>query len=210
MSRVMSKYRILWLATLVASLAAGCVQSAQNRKIVVVEPGQNIQEIVSSSPRGTRFHFQPGIYRQQSIFPKDRQEFIGQGGVILSGAMVLGGWTRESKFWEMEDLPRRLRVHGECESGRDLCTLREDLFFNGRLYQRVQSVEELGPGRWYHEKDRAYLTDDPTGQLVELGVTPMAFGGHAEGRRAREFDHREIRVPIHKRARSTPTIRVAG
>jgi Right handed beta helix region len=161
-------------------VSTGCVLSAQQQRTVVLEPGQDIQEIVENSPQGTRFRFEPGIYRRQAIKPKDRQEFIGQDGVILSGAMELRNWTKKSGFWKSKRLPRPLRSHGECEDGGDLCLHREDLFFNGRLYKRVESMDELRPRKWYYENRRAYLADDPTGQAVELGVTEFAFAGNAE------------------------------
>ena len=62
---------------------------------------------------------------------------------------------------------------------RTLPVQREDLFFNGRLYQRVASLEDLGPGKWFYDDRSAYVVDDPSGQLVELGVTPAAFHGDA-------------------------------
>jgi len=33
-------------------------------------PGQNLEAIVAHAPEGTRFRFEPGIYRQQTIRPK--------------------------------------------------------------------------------------------------------------------------------------------
>ena len=100
--------------------------------------------------------------------------------MILSGATELDKWTKEAGFWRADGLPVPLPLHGECAAGRDLCTHREDLFFNGRLYERVKSLDDLDASKWYYEKRRAYLADDPTGQFVELGVTPLAFGGKAE------------------------------
>lgn len=179
MTRIAPKAANLSFVALAIVVSASCVLSAQ-RQTVILKPGQNIQKIVTSSPKGARFRFQPGVYRQQTIYPKDRQEFEGQDGVILSGAMVLDKWTRQAEFWRSEGLPHPLPSHGECEAGRELCHHREDLFFNGRLYQRVESLDDLGTATWYYEKRRAYLADDPTGQSVELGVTPLAFGGNAE------------------------------
>jgi Right handed beta helix region len=180
MLRMMSRERIAWLVALTIIFSAGCVLSAQSPQTVVVKPGQDIQEMVANSPEGTRFRLEPGVYRQQTIYPQDRQEFIGQEGVILSGAMELRSWTKESGLWKHEDLPHPLPSHGECENGWELCRLREDLFIDGRLYERVASLDELGSGQWYFEDRRAYLADDPTGQSVELSVTPLAFGGDAE------------------------------
>jgi len=86
MRRAMSRGWIPQLVALAVAVSAGCVHSAPSQH-VIVSPGQNIQEIVASSPEGTRFEFRPGVYRQQTIYPKNRQEFIGQAGVIMSGAM---------------------------------------------------------------------------------------------------------------------------
>ena len=180
MIRTTSPRAAFWLAAAAVLAGGACALATQDGGTVVLTPGQDLRAIVARSPEGTRFRLEPGIYREQTIYPKRRQEFIGQDGVILSGAMVLATWTRESGFWKAQGLPPPLHVHGECADGRDLCKPREDLFFNGRLYRRVGSRAELGPGRWYYGNDRAWLADDPTGQTVELGVTPLAFGGDAE------------------------------
>jgi hypothetical protein len=171
-------------------MGSGCALSAQQTSSVTLTPGTDIQALVDASDEGTRFYLQPGIYRQQTIYPKDRQEFIGQDGVILSGAMVLAHWKKftrpatavtrpTSGIWIAENLPPPLEGNGRCSEGRSFCTFREDLFMNGRLYQRVGDIDDLGPGSWYYDDGRAYLADDPTGQMVELAVTPLAFGGEA-------------------------------
>jgi hypothetical protein len=174
--------RTLRLAAIPAVVGIGCVQSAEEQRIKVVWPGQDIQAIAAGSPEGTIFHFQPGIYRQQTIYPKNRQELIGQDGVILSGAMELTSWRKQDGLWVTQDeLPPPLPSDGDvCAPDRDLCHFREDLFFNGRLYERVGSFDSVGPGKWYYDRRRAYLADDPTGQSVELGVTPLAIGSDAE------------------------------
>jgi hypothetical protein len=178
---------------LVATVAgSGCALSAQENADVFLAPGEDVQEILESSPEGTRFHFEPGIYRQQTIHPKDRQEFIGQDGVVLSGAIVLANWKKftrpktavaepSSGLWVTEGLPPAVEGGGKCMEGRNFCNWTEDLFFGDRPYERVGDLDELGPGTWYRSDSRAYLADDPTGHSVELGVTPVAFGGDAEG-----------------------------
>ena len=91
------------------------------------------------APEGTQFRLEPGIYRQQTIRPKNRQKFNGQDGVILTGAMVLESWTNAAGIWKQEGLPGPLPFHGECEDGGELCRFREDLFVNDRLYQTGRS-----------------------------------------------------------------------
>ena len=85
---------------------------------ITVQPGQNIQQTVDDAPEGTRFVFAPGIYRQQTIIPKNRQEFIGQDGVVLSGAMALTAWTNVAGLWQTDGLPAPLDFHGDCEDDR--------------------------------------------------------------------------------------------
>lgn len=181
MLRAISESGIPWLRVAAVIGITGCSPGAQGQQTVVLRPGHNLEAIVAHSPEGTRFLFEPGVYRQQTIRPNNRQEFIGKEGAILSGAIVLGSWTDGSGLWKHEGLPEPLSFRGECADGRDLCGYREDLFVNGQLYQRVEFLEDLGPGTWYYEDRSAYMTDNPAGQLVELGVTPQAFGGDAEG-----------------------------
>ena len=113
---------------------------------ITVAPGQNIQQTVDNAPEGTRFVFAPGIYRQQTIIPKDRQQFIGQDGVILNGAMALTDWTQVAGLWQTDGLPAPLDFHGECDDGREFCHRREDLFVNDHLYKRVRALAGLAPG----------------------------------------------------------------
>jgi len=132
---------VVWLA-LAANVGVGCVPDL-GHSTVTLRPGQDIQAIVEGSPEGTRFYLQPGIYRQQTIYPKHRQQFIGQDGVILSGAMELTTWRKEAGLWTTDGLPDPLPVSGQCD--RHLCDMREDLFINGQFYQRIGSIADLGP-----------------------------------------------------------------
>jgi hypothetical protein len=165
--------------SLVLLAVAGGPPAAAPAETIVLKPGQDIGAIAARSPQGTRFQLRPGIYRRQTISPRDGQSFIGEAGVILSGALPLESWTRRSGYWQSGPLPAALPFHGECARGRELCARREDLFVDGRPYQRVGSLARLGPGRWYYADRRAHLSEDPAGRAVELGVTPRAFGGKA-------------------------------
>jgi Right handed beta helix region len=169
------------LTVLALAIVSTARYALSAQKTIVLKPGRDIQAIVAQSPEGTRFTFEPGIYRLQTIYPKSRQEFIGQNGVILNGAMELTNWEKRDRFWRTKKLPPPLPSDDDtCARGRVLCHLREDLFFNGDLYQRVGSLDDLGPRRWYYENRRAYLAEDPTGQSIELGIKPLAIGGDAD------------------------------
>lgn len=159
---------------------ANAACSAQDaRDAIVLKPGQDLQAIVRKAAEGTRFHFDPGVYRQRTILPKDGQQFIGQEGVVFNGAMVLQDWTEKDGLWLTDGLPQPMVVVGSCIDGTENCTMREDLFVDDKVYTRVQSREDLDQGTWLYEDNQAYLAENPEGRLVELGVTPLAFGGGA-------------------------------
>lgn len=52
---------------------------------VVIEPGQNIQDVVNSHPAGSVFLVKAGTYNGQTVSPRDGDHFIGESGTILDG-----------------------------------------------------------------------------------------------------------------------------
>lgn len=147
---------------------------------VSLRPGDDIQAAVDSNPEGTAFVLASGVYRGQSIVPKNGQQFVGKGGTILNGAAIIKGWRREGARWIADGLPRPLQPHGYCLGKKKLCAFREDLFVGGVIFQRVGSLAMLAPGKWHSDGSRAFLAEDPGAKLVEMSVVPRAFGGAAD------------------------------
>ena len=147
---------------------------------VSLRPGDDIQAAVRSNPEGTAFILANGVYRGQSIVPKDRQQFIGKGGTILNGSVIIKGWRREGAHWIADGLPRQLRPNGHCRGRVKVCTFREDLFVGDVIFQRVGSLSALGLGKWYSDGSRAFLSEDPDARPVEMSTVPRAFGGDAD------------------------------
>jgi parallel beta-helix repeat protein len=52
---------------------------------IVIQPGANIQAIVDSKPAGSTFYLTAGVYRSQTIQPRNGDKFIGQAGAVLTG-----------------------------------------------------------------------------------------------------------------------------
>src|ERR1700674_2103253 len=50
-----------------------------------IHPGDNIQRQVDQHGSGTTFVLTSGVYRLQSITPKNGDSFIGESGAMLSG-----------------------------------------------------------------------------------------------------------------------------
>ena len=146
-----------------------------------LQAGDDIQAAVDASPQGEIFTLEPGVYRLQTVFPKDGQQFHGMDGAILNGARLLVDWTKQGQLWISEGLPKPRRPHGICHRDGDLCRHREDLFVDDRLFERVASLSKLGPAKWYYQDRTAYLSASPIGKTVELSTIPLAIGGNSSG-----------------------------
>lgn len=155
------------------------------RPTMTFNPGDNVASIVASQPSGTTFVFNPGVYRRVSITARNGDSFVGEPGAILSGARVLQGFDAGDGFWSIGGQTSQLFAHGGCADflgqGYNGCQHPEQLFLDGEPLWQVTNSSQLTSGRWYFDygADRIYLADDPTGRLVELSVTEVAFQGRA-------------------------------
>jgi hypothetical protein len=222
-------------------------------KEVVVQPGDNVQELVQRNPAGTTFHFKAGLYRGVSIEPKDRDSFIADPGAVLNGSQALH-FQRRGQYWVAsgqtnpdedeimrmgppvqrpragpgggggggggqggrrdgwggfqfpggggygrgrqggmrrgpgggpqgggQGRPQQREYRGRCQEEYPWCIFPEDVFLDETPLVRVQSQDELAPGKWYSDSSAGeiYLADDPTGHKVEMSVTRHVFSGDA-------------------------------
>ncbi|GEM_PF-2349992 len=150
---------------------------------VRIDPGTNIQGVVSSHGEGTTFLLGAGVHRMQSIQPKNGQVFIGESGAVLSGARVLNSWQQDGSAWFIAGQSQEGRIHGSCLAGHDRCNRPEELFINDKRMLHVSSRGNVGPGKWFfdYSSDRIYIGDDPSGKRVETSVTEVAFKGKVNG-----------------------------
>ena len=172
----------LLIALAVPVIGGGCATQASarsNETAITVAPSSDLQLLVEAGGEGATFRFTPGVYRMKQIVPKNGQRFVGQPGVILNGARVITGWRQENGKWVAQAPQERLRPHGECEGDTDICKFREDLFVDGKFYRFVGSPDEVGPGTWHHDGVSLFLSDDPTGRLVEMSALPWAIKSDA-------------------------------
>lgn len=167
----------VWIFGLVFLFAGSCANAPA---VITLKPGDDIQRAVDAAAAGTMFILEPGIYRGQSVKPKDDQQFVGRGKVVFNGAIVLSNWSEENGLWVSRGLPNPLGKFGRCDRDHLLCAFREDLFIDHRLNQRVDDRGALKTGQWFYGGNAVYLAEKPDGRRVELGVTVFAFGGNAK------------------------------
>jgi len=159
-----------------------------NRNTVVIpsdairlNPGDDVQATVDANPAGTAFVFSPGIYREQSITPKDGNRFYGEEGAVLSGARLLTNFERNDAYWVATGQTQQGDIRGDCLPTAPRCDHPEDLYIDHVPLRHVDSLGEVVSGTWHfdYNADRIYLADDPTGRVVETSVTTTAFSGNA-------------------------------
>ena len=159
-----------------------CQQEGSPKSSTVnLKPGDDIRAAARAHAEGTVFLLEPGVYRQQMIAPKDFQQFIATGDVILNGAMILNDWRREMGYWVTGNLPNPRRTHGTCVSDDVLCQFSEDLFVDNKLYRRVGHRKDVVPRTFFVEANKIYITDDPRGKVTEWGTSGYAFKSKAQG-----------------------------
>jgi hypothetical protein len=148
--------------------------------VVTVKPGTDLATMVADAPEGVTFELEPGLYRGQRIEPKDGMSFIGMPGAVLSGAVVLTGFSQDGGNWRLAGVDSEARNHGDCIDGYEGCYFTQDLFMDDVMFWQVTELNDLEPGSWYRDGDIVYVADDPTHRRIELSVIPYAFIGAAD------------------------------
>ncbi len=196
-------HRALALGVVAATLLAGLAilgaapqpSSAQQVEVEITHaqvcpagvclPGA-LQALVDAEPAGSAFRIRAGLYREQSVVPRDDDSFAGDPGAILSGAReVTPVLDSGGQFWTVAipELIGRER-HGVCDAGAAY-DYPGQLFLGGMLLFQVDVAgpAELQPGQWHFDDVTGVgsFVDDPSGVTVEASVTPHAFSGAASG-----------------------------
>jgi hypothetical protein len=170
---------LLALAGVLMGISAGPPAAADRE--LTIKPGDDIQALVQKSPPGTTFRLKAGIYRLQSVTPKDGDSFIGEPGSILNVARLLTEFTHEARYWVAKVHADRSEVHGQCDEDAPGCILPEDVFIDDQPLRHDPGAAALTAGKWHmdYDADRLYLADDPAGHKVEVSLTRHAFFGLA-------------------------------
>lgn len=147
---------------------------------ITLNPGDDIQAVVNANPEGTTFNLNPGIYRLQTILPKNSDSFIGAPGAVLNGSRLLTSFTQSGSYWLTTGQTQQGDLHGSCSVTTDTtCHYPDDVFRDNIPLKRVLTLAEVGTGKYYFDytADTIYLGDDPAGHVIEAAVNEQAFYG---------------------------------
>ncbi len=167
---------------------------------VLVSPSDDLAALVESSEPGTAFLLTAGTHRAPTVVPKDGMTFAGMSGAVMSGAVVLDGFTPDGNRWSVEGVPLSTEAWGECIPGYDSCGLPNDVYIDGVMLWRSDTLEEVEPGSWWGGDGRIVIADDPTSRLIEVSIEPYAFIGSASGVTIRDLIVEKYATPSQEGA----------
>ena len=144
---------------------------------VVINPGDDLRQVLLDSPAGTTFFVRRGLYRvDDTIVLDDDDVLIGEAGAVVSGAKVLDGAEVRTvdgrRYHVFESQTQQAPIGApqrHCTSSSPACHRPEQFFLGGVQYRQVAALGELRSGRFFldYPNDRIVLTDDPSGRLAE-------------------------------------------
>lgn len=170
----------LHLSAAALAAAAFCLApTAFASSTVTLTTADNIQTKVNAYPAGTSFILTAGMYRNQSVVPKEGDSFSGQGDVRMTGSILLT-FKEDSgtKLWVASATPDNTVV-GTCQSTYPLCHYSQDLFIGGTVQKPVTSMTDMKSGQWYFDRStsKIYIPSNPGAAVTELGMAKYAFAG---------------------------------
>jgi parallel beta-helix repeat protein len=164
-----------------------------NGATVTVPAGASIQAAADANPAGTVIQLSPGVYRMQSVFPKNGDQIIGAldaaGNRLttLSGAQALSSFTKDGygNFVATTTQTQPGQETGECEWGYARCRLPEDLFFDNKPFKHNGvGPQALAAGEYFFDypAGKIYFRplnagDDPATHVVEYSRARVAIAG---------------------------------
>jgi len=173
---------------------------------VVVGADDDLQHQLDAHGAGWVFELEPGIYRlTQPLHLKDRQQLIGRGHVVLSGARTLT-FARDGAVWvstnQMQEGAVVERTSEVCTPAAPRCNRPEDLFVDDQVLTHVATRSDVGPGRWFFDypANQIVIGDNPDGHVVETSVTPFAIIGNADHVTLRNLIIEKFATPSHEAA----------
>jgi hypothetical protein len=165
---------------------------AQPPGSVSVAVGSFNQALVDSHSTGTVFWLQTGTHRPAAevatmIVPKQGMEFHFAPGAILSGSVVLTGWTSDGAgHWYVtgqtqrgEDGQEFIDAVPTSPADHPRAWKSETLYIDNVIQKHQNALVDVGAGEWFFDyaANRIYIGTDPAGKVVETTLADKAIIG---------------------------------
>ena len=164
--------------------------------VVTLGIGDDFSAIVEDAPEGTHFIVAAGTHRLHEVKPKNGMTFEGAPGAVMSGAVPLPDWVRESDgIWSFDGIEKTAFEHGVCITNYEGCRLSQDLYMDDVMLWQVTERKDVTSGTWFWDGATILVGDDPTMRRVELSMATYAFYGDASDVTIRDLIVEKYAVP---------------
>jgi parallel beta-helix repeat protein len=168
----------------VGASTSACPAAVSSCNGVSIGTANDLQQAINANSAGTTFCIRAGIHRMTSyVVPKSGDSFVGEPGAILSGSKdITSLFTPSGSDWVASGQTQQNPVGGVCKSGT-ACQYPDDVYFDHKPLQRVLSLAEVGPGKFFFDypSDKIYIGNNPAGHTVEAAIATGAFHGWGTG-----------------------------
>jgi hypothetical protein len=153
----------------------------------MLNPGDNLPQIVSANPEGTTFCFTPGTYRMTTnMLPKNNDVFLGLSlAATLNGSQLVTFWTQSGNYWVAANQPQLFAQTSDvcADSTSIACQFPDAVFLDNKPLNRVMTVSDVVSGTFYRDygNKQIYIADNPTGHTVEAIVCGLPFLANGAG-----------------------------
>jgi Right handed beta helix region/Abnormal spindle-like microcephaly-assoc'd, ASPM-SPD-2-Hydin len=153
----------------------------------MINPVDNLPQIVSANPEGTTFCFNAGTYRMTTyVLPKNNDVFLGLSlGADLNGSQLVTSWTQSGNYWVAANQPQLIAQTTDvcADSTSNACQFADAVFVDNAPLNRVMSLADVVSGTFYRDYGNKliYIADDPTGHTLEAVVCSRPFLANGTG-----------------------------
>jgi len=135
--------------------------------VTTIQPVDNVQADIDACPAGTAFTVMAGMYRMQSVSPKNGDTITGVPGALFNGSQLVTSFSRSGSLWTATGLPvvyDDTRT-GICDPNHPACGHPQDVYFDDSPLIDTVSVAGVTSGKYYFDYSHGtvYIADNPTG-----------------------------------------------
>lgn len=153
----------------------------------MINPGDNLAQIVSANPEGTTFCFTAGTYRMTTyMLPKSNDVFLGLSlGAVLNGSQLVTSWTQSGNYWVAANQPQLIEQTSDvcADSTSIACQFADAVFLDNKPLNRVMGLSDVVSGTFYRDygSKQIYIADNPTAHSLEAIVCSLPFLANGAG-----------------------------
>jgi mannuronan 5-epimerase len=147
-------------------------------------PWRTVKKAVDTVPAGSTIVLRGGVYRGTNVYVNKTLTFQAYPGeqIWIKGSEVVSGWVQDGSAWRSDGwVPVSSMAPGGNTNSIDpaypAADYPDQVFLDGVPLRQVLQMSDLGPGKFYvdHSVQKLWISDNPTGKIVEASSLDMAM-----------------------------------